>query len=203
MSDPKPFVVRDPRMMSETQIEDKVCEWAKLNGYLTPKVKFAEKGWPDRMFISPYGATIFIEFKRLGGVPDDIQEYRLKELHKRGVPVACCDSVFTAIRLLQDALTPPSPPELAAARIPKASDQAATVTRECGIIFGPRAGENQRRLSGPEDPEGPRYDAEGPGDCAADGGDRRMAGGTEQVGGIQGPVVLGPPREAEGKEPPT
>src|SRR4051812_26232686 len=109
-----------PEQMTETQIENSFVLWAIDKDFLAPKVKFAEKGWPDRLFLSPFGHTIFIEFKRLGGVPDELQEYRINELKRRGIPAFCCDSVFSAIRLLQAALEP--------TRLPEASNQVASIS---------------------------------------------------------------------------
>lgn len=88
----------------EVDIEDKVVKWAQKHKFLTPKVKFMEAGYPDRMFVSPQGHTIFIEFKRPGQKPTPIQEHRLNELQKRGIPATWCDSVLEAITILQSAL---------------------------------------------------------------------------------------------------
>lgn len=88
----------------EVQIEDKVMKWAKREGFLTPKVKFVESGYPDRLFISPFGHTIFIEFKKPGEFPTPIQLHRIEQLTKRGVPALWVDSVLEGINVLKAAL---------------------------------------------------------------------------------------------------
>jgi hypothetical protein len=128
---------------SEAYIENAVVKWADDNGFLTPKVKFAEKGWPDRLFMSPFGHTIFIEFKRLGGEPDDLQAYRLKELKKRGIPAFCCDSIFSGIRLLQACLEPAS--------LPKKSDTVTPIPSILRPVSGPRPGQDLNSLSRAQD----------------------------------------------------
>lgn len=126
----------------EVDIEDKVVKWAQKRKFLTPKVKFVETGYPDRLFISPVGHTIFIEFKRPGKVPDPIQNHRLEELRKRGVPAVWCDSVHEAIGILNAALET----VLETSPVPDQSDQASIGS---GV---------SRALSRP----GPREDLDGP-----------------------------------------
>ena len=41
------------------------------------------RGWPDRMFLLP-GKPVFIEFKRRGEHPSDLQLYRIKQLTALG-----------------------------------------------------------------------------------------------------------------------
>ena len=103
----------------EKDIEIPVCNWAKKHGFLTPKVKFAEAGWPDRLFISPIGHTIFIEFKRPPFKPDRLQEYRLAQLRQRGIPAYWVDSIIEGINILKAAVEP--------ARIPNREDSGDNV----------------------------------------------------------------------------
>jgi hypothetical protein len=134
----------------EVSIEDKVVKWAKKHKFLTPKVKFVESGYPDRLFISPYGHTIFIEFKRPGEVPSDIQYHRLSELTKRGIPATWSDSVHESIRILEAALETVlgSPP------VSDTSDQASLVAGVGRALLGPRAGEDINCASGVQDLKG-------------------------------------------------
>ena len=72
--------------MLERTIENKVCKWAKDNEFMvikfTPK---GERGWPDRIFISPSGVHIWIEFKAPGKKPRPLQCYRMSCLVSQGV----------------------------------------------------------------------------------------------------------------------
>lgn len=188
-----PFVIKNPALMSEKQIEDKVVEWAVKQGFLAPKVKFHEKGWPDRMFVSPYGATIFIEFKRLGGVPDDLQAHRLRELQRRGIPVACCDSVFSALRVLQAALEPPS--------LPETSDPVAIITRGGRPVPGSRFRQDVDSLGNTEDLKDAKTLPAGVDSRAAQGSAGHMAGREREMGGFLIVDDVGPAWPKEGYPP--
>lgn len=124
----------------EKAIEARAVAWAEKRGFLSLKVKFAEKGYPDRLFLSPKGHTIFIEFKRQYGKPDLLQAYRIQELRNRGIPAFCCDNDTDAINILKAALE--------SASLPEKSNTAATVTRIGGPVSRSRFG---------EDVDGPRY----------------------------------------------
>jgi hypothetical protein len=170
-----------PEQMTEEQIENAVVLWAEDRGFLTPKVKFAEKGWPDRLFLSPFGHTIFIEFKRLGGEPDPIQAHRLKELTKRGIPAFCCDSVFSALRILQTCLEPSS--------LPKASNPATVIASIMRPVSRPWAGEDINSTRYPQNPEGQRAFEKDFNSRPTPGNAEDMAGRNQQVGGLSGSHV--------------
>lgn len=57
-------------------------------------------GWPDRLFIMPDGKSIFIEFKRPGGVVSDNQENVIRRLRSAGHEVYVCYSVEAALAVL-------------------------------------------------------------------------------------------------------
>lgn len=124
----------------EKDIENNVVKWAQKHGFLTPKVKFAEDGWPDRLFISPSGHTIFIEFKRRGEVPTKLQEYRISELHRRGIPATWHDTFIGAVTTLKAALEPSS--------VSAESDQAAPIARIGGPVPRPGTGQDVSVPSG-------------------------------------------------------
>jgi hypothetical protein len=80
--------------MLEKQIETKVCEYAKARGWLT--YKFTSPGRaavPDRLFISPMGKCVFIEFKREGQKPTPAQTREHQRLREQKVPVFVVDNV--------------------------------------------------------------------------------------------------------------
>jgi len=94
-------------ILNEKYIEDKVVQWALKHGFLTPKVRFAERGWPDRLFLSPTGHTIFIEFKDPAITKvEPLQNYRIMELRRRGIPAFYCNNVIEGINILKAALEP-------------------------------------------------------------------------------------------------
>lgn len=176
--------------MLEKSIEHAVVVWASKRGFLCPKVTFVEAGWPDRLFISPYGHTIFIEFKRPGYKPSELQYYRLNELCRRGVPAFWADSKERAIGILQAALDSQA--------VPEASDKAAPVPSVGGSVSGPRLG---------QDVDGPRYDkdfdAEEAREAHTNSGAPTMrvqslAGRDRKMGGVSPPTVDGTPWDPEG-----
>ncbi len=139
----------------EKEIEDRVVAWAKKNDFLAPKMKSVEAGWPDRLFISPSGATIFIEFKRPGQKPDKLQEYRLNELQRRGVPATWVDNYDEAISILKTALEPPP--------VPAPSYETVTVSTSCGAFFGSWAGQNINSVGSDQGPTLQIFDQESAG----------------------------------------
>lgn len=127
----------------EKTIENFVVWWAKERGFLTPKVKFSEAGWPDRLFISPQGHTIFIEFKVPGEVPDKLQEYRLEQLRKRGITADWCDNTVAALVILKAALE--------SAPVSGESYTADVVPISSGPAIGSRIGEDFYLSGSPKD----------------------------------------------------
>lgn len=91
--------------MLEKQIEKVVCEYAKSLGILT--YKFTSPGRaavPDRLFISPTGKIMFIEFKREGQKPTPAQAREHERLRGHGCMVFVIDSVVTG-KLIADAVS--------------------------------------------------------------------------------------------------
>lgn len=173
----------------EKEIEGQVVAWAKKHGFLTPKVKFADSGYPDRLFISPYGHTIFIEFKRPGEHPDPIQNYRIAELHRRNIPACWTDSSLEGIRVLQAALEPSS--------IPGKSDKADVVPIGGGALSrsGPR--ENQRRAGLFKDSIRQAIDSARANSRASASNAEDLAGRGQQVDGLRRDDVLPPPSSTD------
>lgn len=88
----------------ESAIENKVVKDSKKLG-----IKYALKmtikgsvGWPDRLMLIPGGRPFFLELKRPGEKPRDIQRYRIRELERLGYDVAWADDAEHAIRLVAD-----------------------------------------------------------------------------------------------------
>lgn len=59
-----------------------------------------QPGWPDLILISPTGQVHFIELKRRGGKPTELQAAFALWCHCAKVPHAFCDSVRDAIEQL-------------------------------------------------------------------------------------------------------
>lgn len=176
--------------MLEKTIEKAVVAWASSRGFLTPKMLSTENGWPDRLFISPYGHTIFIEFKRPGQYPTKLQCYRIEKLQERGIPAFWVDSEEAAIAILQTALEPETVPE-----------KSNTTTAESGS-GGAFSGSWLR-----EDSDGPRYDKDSDAEETREAytsnsppttSVQSLAGRDRKVGGISPPTVDGTPWDPEG-----
>ena len=89
----------------ESAIEAKVVKWARDNGWLCYKfVSPGQRSVPDRMFISPYGRVVFIEFKRPGGKATVLQASEIEKIRQHMVPVEVFDTPDEAIAWLKGLL---------------------------------------------------------------------------------------------------
>lgn len=71
----------DKNIVSEKYIESAVTNYAIKNGYFERKIKeTSKKGFPDRLFISPSGIAIFIEFKATKGKITELQQLTINTL---------------------------------------------------------------------------------------------------------------------------
>ncbi len=174
----------------EKDIEQVVVNWAMKHGFLAPKVKFSEAGWPDRLFISPIGHTIFIEFKRPGYKPDPLQEFRLDQLRKRGIPATWCDNTVEGINILKAAVEP--------ARLPNTSNTVTPFPSRSGSILGSGAGEDVNLSGSPKDFTLKELGLTDSHHSAAKTNVLRLAGGNPEVGRVQGDDLRNTPRESEG-----
>lgn len=146
-------------LLEKDAVEAPIVKWAKTHDFIVCKVRFVEIGYPDRLFLSPRGHTIFIEMKRLGQKPDPIQYYRIRELQRRGIPAYWVDSAIEGINILKACLEPES--------LPETGNPIAAIASLGGVILGSRAREDVYRLSSDthplekeDDPEGPNYSAD-------------------------------------------
>ena len=88
--------------MLEKEIESKGCKYAKERGWLTYKFTSpARRSVPDRIFISPAGLIIFIEFKATGKEPTEGQWREIQRLRDNGCFVLVVDALED-IKILVD-----------------------------------------------------------------------------------------------------
>jgi hypothetical protein len=87
----------------EISIEGKVVNWAKKHGWIVLKLNNPwSRGWPDRLFISPEGNHIYIEFKKPGGAVRKLQLVRLRSLDDHGCTTFIVDNVKQGIHILNE-----------------------------------------------------------------------------------------------------
>lgn len=92
--------------MLEKEIERKVCDYAKSKGWLTYKFTSpSRRSVPDRLFISPGGKIIFIEFKRLTGKVTPGQEREHFVLRGHGQAVYVINNVSIGKLLIDEWMT--------------------------------------------------------------------------------------------------
>lgn len=78
--------------MKESQIQRLIIKKLEKDGWLVVKIISCTKaGWPD-LQAHRAGITIFLEIKRAGGKPSQLQLYRHDELIKQGFKVLVCDN---------------------------------------------------------------------------------------------------------------
>ena len=88
--------------MRESLIEKQVCDYARKHGWLVYKFTSPQhRGVPDRIFVSPRGVVVWMEFKAPGKKPTPLQARELAKLTERGCYAGWTDNAETAIAHLQ------------------------------------------------------------------------------------------------------
>ena len=67
----------------ESELEQYCRKVAIEQGFILLKLQ-GNKGWPDRVLLSPWGDAVFIEFKRRGEQPRPLQLHILNILREKG-----------------------------------------------------------------------------------------------------------------------
>lgn len=93
----------------ESQLEKRLVEWCRRNGFLTFKfVSPNNRGVPDRIIIRN-GRILFLELKQQGAKPTPLQMHEMKRLADAGCRVAWADNFDEALRHILDQLNGPQP----------------------------------------------------------------------------------------------
>lgn len=86
--------------MKESDIEKRVCEFAKSHGWEPIKMSSAgRRGMPDRMMMRS-GEAFFVEFKTENGRLSSLQELRAAQIKANGFGVYVIRSVSEGINLV-------------------------------------------------------------------------------------------------------
>lgn len=87
----------------EKKIEAAVVAYAKKKGFLCRKMNgLGFRSWPDRLFISPHGEYLWIEFKRPGESLTPLQAAFHMQLQERGIWVRVVHSVAGGKAILDE-----------------------------------------------------------------------------------------------------
>ena len=93
-------------MILEKEIEAAAKRYAEKCGVLFWKFTSPGRvGVPDRILIGPFGRIAFVEFKRQGKRPTDLQRFILKTLSERGVIATYVDSLDGAKKVIDELCT--------------------------------------------------------------------------------------------------
>jgi hypothetical protein len=85
----------------EKDIENKVTKIAKREGWMTRKMNgLGNRSWPDRLYISPEGRIVWIEFKRPDGALSEGQKALIDDLRLFKQSVFVCYSVEEGLHAL-------------------------------------------------------------------------------------------------------
>jgi hypothetical protein len=89
--------------MLETQIESRAVEILReQDGVESIKLNLmGNSGWPDREFLYQ-GHSFYMEFKRPGKTPTDLQNFRLNWLYTNGFACGWCDNVEDCVRRIRE-----------------------------------------------------------------------------------------------------
>ena len=91
--------------ITEADIENKFCKFAKTKGCESLKLVFLnKKGFPDRTVLCPKGRILFIEFKRLGKKQSPAQKLVQRMLERLGFEYYVCDQIGQAENILENFL---------------------------------------------------------------------------------------------------
>ncbi len=86
----------------EKEIEKAVGVWCKKNGYYWRKFTSpAQRGVPDRIAISPTGKVGFLELKRKGQKPTDLQVKEIMDILEHRGNATWVDNYEDAITFLE------------------------------------------------------------------------------------------------------
>lgn len=81
------------RNLSESRIEKEVTAYAGRRGWFSRGVQYRGRtGCPDRVFIRN-GVTVWVEFKRFGEEPTEIQKREHQKFRQAGVTVHVIDNI--------------------------------------------------------------------------------------------------------------
>jgi len=89
----------------ESEVESKVVEYAKGKGCIERKMNGpGYRGWPDRLF-GYNGQVVWVEFKRLGERPTNLQKVIHGKLRDNGFDVEVVDNVVDGRRTIDNFIT--------------------------------------------------------------------------------------------------
>lgn len=93
------------RKVLERTIEASVVKYAKDRGVEVVKLNgMGKQGLPDRMFLGPKGRVLFIEFKRPGKEPTELQAHIHAKWDKLGHRVYVVDDSLQGKQLVSNVL---------------------------------------------------------------------------------------------------
>lgn len=86
----------------ESQLEGKLARYAKSRGCLTYKFSSpANRGVPDRIFIGPTGAVLFLEVKAPGKKPTALQSKHLADINRNKCSAEWADNFEDGRRFIE------------------------------------------------------------------------------------------------------
>lgn len=102
-----------PKGPIESKIEQKIVTFCRQHAIYTRKFASpSNRGVPDRLFCKD-GKVVFIEIKREGREPTDLQKRELDTLRRHGMNATWCDSYSDATQILKRQFYPhENPPDL-------------------------------------------------------------------------------------------
>jgi hypothetical protein len=75
----------------ESALEARCVKWARFQGVVVAKLTQLD-GVPDRVFFTPGGRPLIVEFKATGEVTEELQSWYLRTLKSAGYRAVWCDS---------------------------------------------------------------------------------------------------------------
>jgi hypothetical protein len=96
------------RRAKEAPIERRVMAYGRdVLGLRSIKMKLQyDAGWTDRLWIMPFGRTLWMEFKKPGGPRTKLQAERHEYLASMGHDVVTVDTFEDAVAILEERMAP-------------------------------------------------------------------------------------------------
>lgn len=101
-----PATKDEKKLLEVKHVQGPTVAWARKNGCRAVKVQGpGNRSQPDYMFLIPGGRPFFIEFKRPGEVPTELQTHTIHEYVYDGYDIEVHDSKVSAIKAILERLS--------------------------------------------------------------------------------------------------
>lgn len=161
-------------VLTEKHIREKVIAHARKLGWTVIVVDYG--GWPDRLFISPQGQHVWVEFKSTRGKLAARQGARIRRLISHRVRVHIVRDIDVGTRIIDDYT------RMDTTQVPGASHDPDAPAGSGGGSVGSGSRKDSVFISGTQDPQEEGTNQENSGDNSSSPDVLGVADGDQEVG---------------------